>query len=561
MKRILTVIFIIIGLGFAGLARAEEINNFGVVINVNKDSSINVTERVEYNFDGVQKHGIFRDIPIKYQARGGNYNLRISKISVTDENGQPYKYTISYPGKNLEIKIGDADKLVTGVKTYVISYTVDRAINYFSDHDELYWNATGNGWQVAINKASVKIIFSDFTVDSKNIQAACYMGVSGNQNPCLSHSFTNNNAVLFNQGYLSPGEGLTAVLGLPKGTIFQPTQLQNVLLTLQDNLILGLPILVLIGLILYWYKFGRDPKGRGVIIAQFDPPDKLSPAEVGTIIDEKAESRDISAQIIDLAIKGYLKIIRTENGVLFKQPDYTFHKLKEPDDLSNDFDKKLMEAMFESGKIVNLSVLKTKIYSGIAEVIKMIYANTYSKGYFVKNPNTVRIIFSVIGAFFTAGGILLGKDGNILAAISVFISGVMIVVLGFIMPRRSEKGVLAKEHILGLKIYLTVAEKDRINFHNAPEKNPEQFEKLLPYAMVLGVEKQWAKQFEGIYTQNPNWYNDSSGANFSVIAFASTMNNFSHTAGAVMATAPGGGSGFSGGGSGGGFGGGGGGSW
>jgi uncharacterized membrane protein len=136
-----------------------------------------------------------------------------------------------------------------------------------------------------------------------------------------------------------------------------------------------------------------------------------------------------------------------------------------------------------------------------------------------------------------------------------------------LMPQKTLKGVATKEYILGLKKYLSVAEKDRLKFHNAPDKNPQRFEKLLPYAMVLGVEKEWAEQFKDIYKQNPNWYEDRTGSPvaFNSLIFVNSLNSFSSEANSSLYSNPSsgasGGSGFSGGGSGGGFGGGGGGSW
>lgn len=568
-KRFLIIILILVGLGFAGLAKAEEINNLIVGAYINKDGSVVFNEIIEYDFGTEQKHGIFRDIPIKYRARGGNYNLRVSDVSVVDENNHPYKFQVFYPGNDIQIKIGDADKYVTGKKIYLIKYKIERAINYFSDHDELYWNVTGNAWSVPIKHASIKIYLPEtLDIDVKGLDKTCFVGLVGEKNYCSSEYVNENdvgnhfkiNSVLFESDKLGPNEGMTSVVSFPKGVI-QPTIFQIFLTTLQDNLILGLPFVVLIGLLIYWYRFGRDPKGIGIIIAQFDAPDKLSPAEIGTIIDEKAQNKDLSAEIVDLAIRGYLKITRTEEGALFKTTDYTFKKLKELDDLENDFDKKLMQSIFKSESTVNLSSLKNEMYKEFREAIKMLYTNVVKKGYFTKNPQAIRTIFSTVGIVIAFSAIHYFNDLGYLYAIAFVLTGIIFGIFGFVMPKKTQKGVEAKEYIQGLKLYLSVAEKDRINFHNAPEKNPEMFEKFLPYAMVLGVEKQWAKQFEGIYNQNPNWYNDTTGARFSALVFASHMSNFSQTAGSTMATAPGKGSGFSGGGSGGGFGGGGGGSW
>src|SRR3989337_4157180 len=159
MKKLLIFLIIVFGL-FVSLNAfaAEKINSFDAEIKINADASINISERIEYDFGSAQKHGIFRDIPIKYQARGGNFALRISNISVADVNGAPYRFTTSYPGDNIQIKIGDPNVEITGRHIYIINYTIKRAINFFNDHDELYWNITGNDWPVAIGSPTAKII-------------------------------------------------------------------------------------------------------------------------------------------------------------------------------------------------------------------------------------------------------------------------------------------------------------------------------------------------------------------------------------------------------------------
>ena len=151
MKKIIILFFIIIGLCVYMPVLAQEIiDDFSVEIKINTDASINVVEKIGYDFGDLQKHGIYRDIPYKYKARGGNYNLRFSDIKVTDEKGNSYEYEVSNYGKNKRIKIGNADKYVSGKKSYIISYKVKRVINFFDNHDELYWNATGNDWTVEI---------------------------------------------------------------------------------------------------------------------------------------------------------------------------------------------------------------------------------------------------------------------------------------------------------------------------------------------------------------------------------------------------------------------------
>ncbi len=559
--------FIILLLPFLASA-SEKIDNFDATVKINQDASINVSERIDYDFGELEKHGIFRDITVKYKARGGNYNLRVSNISVTDENGTGYNFATSTEGKSLRIKIGDADKFVTDKKTYVIDYKIKRAINYFDSQDELYWNATGDQWPVPIEKSSAKVILP-VEVSKEKLQTACFYGVYGSAAQCeaILESEVGKSVFAYrNPTALSSGQGLTLVSGFPKGIVKKPGVWQNLLDIISDNWILFLPLVTFAILFYLWYTRGRDPKGRGTIIVEYDAPENLTPIEAGTIIDEKFGNKDISAEIINLAVRGYIKIKRTEEKkFLFKSKDYIFEKLKNEDGLAEDFDKKIIKGIFSGGETAKLSDLKNKFYKDLKDVQKGVYGSLVAKGYFPDNPNTIRGIYAGVGTALLFAGFFLGSIFGSLGVVSLVICGILAIIFSFIMPRKTKKGALAKEYILGLKEYLGVAEKDRIKFHNAPEKNPERFEKLLPFAMVLGVEEEWAKQFEGIYKNPPSWYEDSSGGNFNSLLFVHSLNNFSSTANANFSSSPssasGGGSGFSGGGSGGGFGGGGGGSW
>ena len=564
------IIIAIIALVFWGIifqsANAEVIDSFDAEVKINSDASFAVSEKIQYDFGTAQKHGIFRDIPIKYQARGGNYNLRVSEISVTDEMSDNYNFTTSYPGNDLEIKIGDADKLVSGKKIYVINYVIKRAINYFDTQDEFYWNATGNGWLVAIKKATLKVSLPQ-DVKSELLKSDCFQGSFGSAEKCQNNLV--DSAGFYSSGReLAPGEGLTVVFGFPKGIVHEPSFGEKFLETLKDNGILFLPLLVLFFMLWLWRKKGRDPQGRGTIIAEYDAPDNLTPLEVGTVADEKADKKDISAEIIYLAVKGYLKIKKTESKILFiTSTDYVLEKLKNAETLENDFDKKLMSALFSDGENVKISDLKNVFYESVKEINEKIYANVCAKGYFPKSPEKIRKIYLEIGIGLLLFGFFLGGLWGVWGVVSFIFSGSIVIIFSFLMPQKTLKGVTAKEYILGLKEYLSVAEKDRLKFHNAPEKNPERFEKLLPYAMVLGVEKEWAEQFKDIYKQNPSWYEDGTGSPTALnsLIFVNSLNSFSSEANASLysnpSSASSGGSGFSGGGSGGGFGGGGGGSW
>jgi len=585
MKKMFALLAIILGLFLSHNAYAagepdyissEKINNFFVTIKINKDASVNVSEKIEYDFGINGKHGIIRNIPIKYQARGGNFNLRISDVGVENEDGLKYPFSESFIGSDVSIKIGDADKLVSGNKVYIINYKIDRSINYFDSYDELYWNVTGNNWPVTVEKSGATVILPR-AINQEQAQKKCFFGFLGEQDPCLNDEYVFKgdlvDGAIFKHDFpFFPGQGLTIVFGFPKGIVQEPSAAESFVQTLMDNWIIVLPFITFFVMYYLWYVYGRDPKGKGVIIAQYDAPDGLMPCEVGTVIDEKVDSKDVSAEIINLAVNGYLKIIAIENKWgIFGSKDYYLEKIKEGDVLQ-DFDKKLMEGLFRSGSKVRLSELSSNFIQDFDRVKGKIYESTVAKGYFLKNPDKERakyagagmlvIILSIFGSMFLSD--LFGAIG----LFSLIFSGIIIMIFSLIMPAKTQKGAVTKEYILGFKEYLRVAEKDRIDFHNAPEKNPERFEKLLPYAIVLGVEKEWAKQFEGIYDQSPSWYSDPSGARFNAVFLASNLRSFSSVAGSNLSPtssrsgAAGGRSGFGGGGfSGGGFGGGGGGSW
>lgn len=556
---ILLLAFAFVPWHLAHAGDTEQILRFAADIQISEDATVAVTETITYDFGPYERHGIFRTIPVAYKARGGNYTLSLSHIAVTDENGTPQTFDVAKSGGYQEIKIGDADVLLTGERTYNISYTVDRAINYFDDHDEFYWNVTGNEWEVAIQNPEAKVTLPA-AVSPDAVASECFVGAVGSTLSCET-VFTQSDR-LFVASDLQPYEGLTVVVSFPKGVVYEPTLLERILATVADNIILALPIVVFLLFFTLWWKRGRDPEGRGTIIAQYDAPDNLTPAEVGTILDEKVHRRDISAMLIHLAVNGYLDLTRIEKS--FGKDDYLFKKLKDVSGVANDVERKLLSKMFDTKIQVKLSELKNHFYKDLAEIEKDIYESTVSKKYFVRNPKNVRAGYMIGGIILAAISPLVGAFGALWVA-SFITSGLVVFIFGIYMPAKTLKGVHAKEHILGLREYLTVAEKERLKFHNAPEKDPKHFEALLPFAIALGVEKEWAKQFEELFTIPPQWYHDAPGRAFSAAYFASAMSDFQSQTGASLASHPqaaGGGSGMSGGGfSGGGFGGGGGGSW
>jgi hypothetical protein len=595
MKKILVFIFsLVIGLCFSNFAYAEDehIESFRSDITIQKNSQVEVKETIKYYFPS-PKHGIFRYIPEKYSVRNstsltGSYNvyLTINSVSTQKDDGTltAVPYEKSQSGGNLNLKIGDPNQEVSGPVTYIIDYQALRAINFTpkdnAGQDEFYWNMTGNGWEVPINAAEAVIHFPT-DIDSNTWKFGCYTGELGSlATECLFDASSHNSVDYKSKWELPAKSGLTIVAGFPKGTVIQPTKSEDIALALRYNfliyLFLLIPLVAFVVLFVTWFLKGRDPKGQGTIIPFYGPPDNLTPVEIGTLVDEKADLKDISSCIIDFAVKGYVKIREVVKpatlGIFKHQPDYEIQLLR-ADDAIPKAEQKIFEAIFvpesKINRLVKLSDLQKTFPAQLSDIKTSVYTELVQKGYFPKNPERVRNAYLSVGAIVAFLGVILFINNlGLIAAGSLILTGGMIAIFGLFMPHKTLKGVNVYENILGLKEYMTVAEADRIKFHNAPAKKPEHFEKLLPYAMVLGVETEWAKQFEGIYQHPPSWYEGSSLDNFSALYLANSLVAFRDTANSAMGMrtegggAAGGLSGFGGGGfSGGGFGGGGGGSW
>ncbi len=311
-------------------ARAEVVERFSSYIDVQRDGTLVVREEITVDFGPVARHGIFRYIPVKYQRKRLSYNLRLKFLSVTDERGRRYKYEVSRWGRNKEVRIGDPRKTVTGRHVYVITYRVGRALNFFKTHDELYWNVTGTEWRMPINSVEAAVRLPD-GVERAAVRYQAFVGALGERKGAFRARWQGDSLRFF-AGPLAPGEGLTIVVGIPKGAIAPPSKLREALAYVGDNWpAVVLPLLTLVAMTMLWLHRGRDPLPVGPVPVQYEPPEGLSPAEVGTIFDEQLDSDDVLATLIDLAARGYIKIraLPAQKLFLFSKRDYEFVLLRD----------------------------------------------------------------------------------------------------------------------------------------------------------------------------------------------------------------------------------------
>jgi uncharacterized membrane protein YgcG len=578
----------------------ESIQSFQTWIVLSKDGSALVTESIGYDFADLERHGIYRKIP-QTQVPGNLNTLELTNFVVYDENSSPYNFTGNRlsktsgswafvtqifrelagsslledsSGGDVNLKIGDADTLISGRHTYNIQYEAANAIGSFSDRDEIYWNSTGNGWEVPIRSAETYVFIpADLREDELTI--ASYCGRAGEQHSCegttsVTHQ-DGKTAVTFigpKNGF-EAGQGMTVAVGFPKGLITPPaattpTKLPFYVLLLGYWYIPATPLLAYFFLrsrIAYYFR-RRAYYQRNVVIAEYDPGD-ITAVEAGLVCSGIIKDKDLSAEIIWLATRGYLLIKKVDGEYHFVATD------KDDTDLPH-FNRKLLSGV--SGK--SESDLKNSFYVTASSVKDEVISSVTEKGYL--EPVKYKLLTSVIAGnkspwqqfsfalFFAVNPgffiwILIGaKAGFVFSGAYVLYAFLGLIFKGGYY--RTDSGLEVERKLLGLKEYIHVAEEARITFHNAPEKNLETFEKLLPYAMIFGLEKEWARQFQDVYTTQPSWYSDTDMSTFSAISFASSIHSFSSSTTASLVSSPSGGSsggGFSGGGGGGG----GGGSW
>jgi len=561
-----------------------DISDFSTDIIVGKDSGIEVTETIVADYTREEHHGILRYIPIKYRDDFGNkLSLQFNLQSITDETGKSWMYDQSYEGDSVYLKIGDPDIYLHKPSTFKIKYKVVQAVNYFKDHDELYWNATGTEWDVPMKNVQATVTLPAGTNDA-DIQAKCYTGYYGSSGEGCTSSVTNGtitfkaNIATADQYSLGIGQGLTVVVGWPKGIVAEPSTFQRVIWFLRDNWGFFLPFLTF-GIMYYlWSTRGRDPKtGRTAIMPIYKPPNGLTPTEIGTIIDEKADMRDITSAIIDLAIRGYIKIIETKTkSWLGESADYEFQKLKdfETDANLKEFEKKIMRAVFGDLETRKLKDLENKFYSKLDGIKTEVYNQLVTDGYFPTNPENVRNGYYAMGwcllgvMIFGAGAWFAFFSPSV--PIGIIASSIIILIFAGRMPAKTKKGVETFYLIKGLEDFINTAEKDRIKW----QEKENIFEKLLPYAITLGLAEKWTSAFEGIFKKPPDWFQSSDanfGMHFSTYNLLHSITRMNTSMQNTFVSAPrssssgsswGGHSGFGGGGfSGGGFGGGGGSSW
>ena len=512
--RLLLTLLVLLGnpWGSPLLARSLVHESFHADIRVYPSGEIEVTETIRTRFEG-SWNGLYRFIPVEYRTpQGFSYKLRLELESIADGRGNPLRYESQSERHYRKFKIwipGAQD----ATHTVLIRYRVRNGLRFFDEHDELYWNVTGDEGSVPIETASARV---QLPTDVSSLRGVAFTGPFGSSEQATEVQIRGQTVTVQALRALNIREGLTLAVIWDPGKIHRPGSLEKVSTFLSDNWIFALPILAFMIMFWLWHTRGRDPQRRP-IAPRYEPPNAMTPAEVGTLMDNNADLRDLTATLVDLAVRGYLVIEEKESDQwfgLWSKNEFTFVLQKEKSEWGEllPHERELLGALFSDGSLqsVKLSDLQNKFYKNLPAIRDKIYERLVKQRFYSSRPDQVKRRYLVAAAvlfgifFFLTNVIpahqLLGQTsfGLLFAG---GLTSLSVAFFGWFMPARTLLGARRLERVLGFEEFLRRVESDRFKrMIKGPEmfkrmiKGPE-IEKYLPFAMALSVEQKWAEAF------------------------------------------------------------------
>ena len=542
-------------------ARSEErILRYLSDVQIQRDSSLEVTETIDVRAEHDQiNHGIYRDFPTRYPGPRGN-QVRVGfTFKGATLDGMPVPAKAEPFGNGVRVKIGDPEKYVdVGEHRYVLHYRTTRQIGRFAGYDELYWNATGNGWIFPIDVAEARIRLPE---PVKFGQRAAYTGPQGSTASNAEVIDEKPGEILFQTTQpLSAYEGLTVAVAFPKGVVAGPSSGDRLANWLSDYGPPFVGVLSLLGLagfyFIAWHRAGRDPRA-GTVVPMFSPPDELTPAGVRYVTKMGSDNRVFAAALVDMGVRGHIRLVEEEGG-WFSRDKTRLERIANATPLPPEETAALAElamtgesimmeqknhAKFSAAKKSLDDVLK-KAYEGrlfnknwgwaVAGILLLLLAIwLVSASIVAASGLDVTMVLVPLGAAVTAallflwvqtasavGKCLVSLVGFVFAGLAVStgapilfqslqsgwwlplalpLLAVPLIISSFLWidaPTREGRQVL--DRIAGFKQYLSITERERLDRMTAPQDTPEIFERYLPYAIALGVENRWAERFAGV---------------------------------------------------------------
>ena len=539
--------------------KSWDFERFDVDIVLNPDSTYTVRETQVVNFHGSYSW-LNRDLSTQRAqfAEGTTYGrVRVRDIAVYNLDGTPYdegSWSVEEyaGGKTVRVEFEARDEQ----RGWIIEYTMSGALIFAEGHDRLYWNAVSIYREVPVKTSTITVRLPQGT-DMGAVEATQYVDI--HNPPSTYDTGVEGDTLMWTVKDIAPYTTFTIDVSLPKGIVSVPWQYRRtcgIAVVASSGVMFAV---VLLAMLFLWWRKGRDLGRTGTAMVRYDPPDGLTPAMVGMLAHERPRVEDITATIVDLARRGYLRIIEMEKRSLIRVMEYAFRRLRQDYDGLLPYEKVIMQGLFSSGDFVTEKDLHDNFYVRIPTIHAEVGDEVVSRKLFDRDPQRVRRAYYIAGAVLAVlppVAALVSPQyvdmGWLLVPLYAFIPvGVVVALIGRFMPRRSREGSRLYEHVMGFREYMATAEGEELE-----RMTPESFQANLPFAMVLGVAEAWARKFKDIYTTPPEWFSGSSST-FSTVYLASSLASMNGHLGSALTSSPGSsGSGGGGGGAGGGFGGG-----
>jgi len=486
----------------ASIAAQERILSYDIEVEIREDGSLDLVERIRVRAEGSQiRRGIYRDFPTRYTDRAGN-RVRVDfEVMGVERDRVPEPWFTERLSNGTRVNTGNDDFLTVPAEyEFTLRYRTTRQLGFFDGYDELYWNATGNGWIFPIERASV-VVRLPVEATSDAIAFEAYTGRQGAQGDAYTAGVSGPGTVRYETTRgLAPREGLTIVLTFPKGIVREPTRAERVWWILRDNR--GV-LVALAGFILFlayctreWAQVGRDPR-KGVVIPRYEPRSDFTPAAHRFLMRMGYDSRALSGDILALAVGGHIAIHRDKR--LLKD-HWRLERLQRSDEPPQESQRVVLRKLFPGhATTLDLKSTSSGTISGAQNEHRKTLDRALHPRYFRRNGTSVAIaamllILTSLAAFASSGGFGV----PVIVAITVLMAVVLAVFAKLVRAPTSE-GREALDEIEGLKLYLSVAEKDDIARLTGPGAAPRidaaRYEALLPYAVALEVEEAWTKKF------------------------------------------------------------------
>jgi len=579
---------------FQRFDNSDRIDHFHSHIRILPGGKYHITETLlVHNGDGEGQNrekvnndiqrGIVRTFPISYKTPAGLYNNTTMKVLSVKRNGKPEPWFTRRHLNGIHLYTGEkAQFLDEGFHTFIIEYETENQLYFGSAFDEINWNVTGNGWNFEISKASCSIEIPGGHIH----QASCFHGLYGSkEQPCNFTFDTVTSQIHFTCiPPIQPGEGFTVLVSWPAGILLRPQITDRLYWFWQGNkAVIIIPLALVLAFIInfiLWWRIGRDRLYRN-IYPLFEPPPGLSPAALGFIHDQRFTSRLTVATLLDLAVKRFINISVSKTPGLFQKEVYRISENKISRPLQTGYEDFTQETGIPEETTIVKGTYNAKIGNLHAAVRRFCEEN------YILSRKSLRGFISLNNQWMAIGN-LLGLVAFILSVAALvmvdtpspmfflyWLAGLIVYIANqaffySVMPAYNEQGRVLKAAVDGFIMYLKAAEEHVINTMNPPAKTPQLYEKYLPYAVALGCEMEWAKQFETVLDKatqsgayNPVWYRSINGNSMSNSLGTGISRSFGGAISSAATPPSSGRSGSSGGGgfSGGGGGGGGGGGW